>query len=83
MLEDQVYVFTPKGEIIDLPVGSTPVDFAYRIHTQVGHSCAGAKVNDRLVPLDYQLHSGEIVEMMTSKNARGPSRDWLTRRSVT
>ncbi len=77
VLEDQVYVFTPKGKIIDLPVGSTPVDFAYRIHTQVGHSCAGAKVNNRLVPLDYQLHSGEIVQVMNSKNARGPSRDWL------
>jgi guanosine-3',5'-bis(diphosphate) 3'-pyrophosphohydrolase len=77
VLEEQVYVFTPKGKIIDLPVGSTPVDFAYRIHTQVGHSCAGAKVNNRMVPLDYQLHSGEIVQVMTSKNARGPSRDWL------
>jgi GTP diphosphokinase / guanosine-3',5'-bis(diphosphate) 3'-diphosphatase len=77
VLEEQVYVFTPKGKIIDLPVGSTPVDFAYRIHTQVGHSCAGAKVNNRMVPLDYQLQSGEIVQVMTSKNARGPSRDWL------
>jgi GTP pyrophosphokinase len=77
VLEDQVYVFTPKGKIIDLPVGSTPVDFAYRIHTAVGHSCAGAKVNNRMVSLDYQLHSGEIVQIMTSKNARGPSRDWL------
>jgi len=77
VLEDQVYVFTPKGKIIDLPVGSTPVDFAYRIHTQVGHSCAGAKVNNRLVPLDYQLKSGEIIQVMNSKNARGPSRDWL------
>jgi GTP diphosphokinase / guanosine-3',5'-bis(diphosphate) 3'-diphosphatase len=77
VLEEQVYVFTPKGKIIDLPVGSTPVDFAYRIHTQVGHSCAGAKVNNRMVSLDYQLHSGEIVQVMTSKNARGPSRDWL------
>jgi GTP pyrophosphokinase len=77
VLEEQVYVFTPKGKILDLPVGSTPVDFAYRIHTQVGHSCAGAKVNNRMVPLDYQLHSGEIVQVMTSKNARGPSRDWL------
>src|SRR5919202_558821 len=77
VLEEQVYVFTPKGKIIDLPVGSTPVDFAYRIHTQVGHSCVGAKVNNRLVPLDYALQSGEIVQIMTSKNARGPSRDWL------
>ncbi len=77
VLEEQVYVFTPKGKIIDLPVGSTPVDFAYRIHTQVGHSCAGAKVNNRMVSLDYQLHSSDIVQVMTSKNARGPSRDWL------
>jgi GTP pyrophosphokinase len=77
VLEEQVYVFTPKGKIIDLPVGSTPVDFAYRIHTQVGHSCVGAKVNNRMVPLDHQLQSGEIVQIMTSKNARGPSRDWL------
>jgi len=77
VLEEQVYVYTPMGKIIDLPVGSTPVDFAYRIHTQVGHSCAGAKVNNRMVPLDYQLHSGEIVQIMTTRNARGPSRDWL------
>jgi guanosine-3',5'-bis(diphosphate) 3'-pyrophosphohydrolase len=77
VLEEQVYVFTPKGKIIDLPVGSTPVDFAYRIHTQVGHSCVGAKVNNRMVPLDYQLQSSDLVQVMTSKNARGPSRDWL------
>ncbi|HEX9373201.1 MAG TPA: bifunctional (p)ppGpp synthetase/guanosine-3',5'-bis(diphosphate) 3'-pyrophosphohydrolase, partial [Roseiflexaceae bacterium] len=77
VFEEQVYVFTPKGKIVDLPIGSTPVDFAYRIHTAIGHSCAGAKVNNRMVPLDYQLHSGEIVQIMTSKNARGPSRDWL------
>jgi len=77
VFEEQVYVFTPKGKIIDLPVGSTPVDFAYRIHTQVGHSCVGAKVNNRMVPLDHQLQSGEIVQIMTSKTARGPSRDWL------
>jgi GTP diphosphokinase / guanosine-3',5'-bis(diphosphate) 3'-diphosphatase len=77
VLEEQVYVFTPKGKIIDLPVGSTPVDFAYRIHTQVGHSCVGAKVNNRMVPLDYALQSGESVQIMTLKNARGPSRDWL------
>ncbi|MBK9943488.1 MAG: bifunctional (p)ppGpp synthetase/guanosine-3',5'-bis(diphosphate) 3'-pyrophosphohydrolase [Kouleothrix sp.] len=77
VLEDQVYVFTPKGKIIDLPVGSTPVDFAFRIHSEVGNRCVGAKVNNRMVPLDYQLHSGEIVQVMTTKSARGPSRDWL------
>jgi GTP pyrophosphokinase len=77
VLEEQNYVFTPKGQIIDLPVGSTPVDFAYRIHTQVGHSCVAAKVNNRMVPLDYQLQSGESVQILTMKNPRGPSRDWL------
>ena len=77
VFEEQVYVFTPKGKIIDLPVGSTPVDFAYRIHSEVGHSCVGAKVNNRMIPLDYQLQSGEIIQVMTSKTPRGPSRDWL------
>ncbi len=77
VLEEQVYVFTPKGKIIDLPVGSTPVDFAFRIHSEVGNSCAGAKVNNRMVPLDYQLNSGDIIQIMTTKTARGPSRDWL------
>ncbi len=76
-LEEQVYVFTPKGKIIDLPVGSTPIDFAYRIHSEVGNSCVGSKVNNRLVSLDYQLQNGEIIQVMTSKNTRGPSRDWL------
>jgi GTP diphosphokinase / guanosine-3',5'-bis(diphosphate) 3'-diphosphatase len=76
-LEEQVYVFTPRGKIIDMPLGSTPVDFAYRIHSQVGNSCVGAKVNNRMVPLDYELQNGEIVSIMTSKTPRGPSRDWL------
>ena len=76
-LEEQVYVFSPKGRIVDLPIGSTPVDFAFRIHSQIGYSCLGAKVNNRIVALDYQLKSGEIVEVMTSKAPRGPSRDWL------
>jgi guanosine-3',5'-bis(diphosphate) 3'-pyrophosphohydrolase len=77
VLKDQVYVFSPQGKIIDLPVGSTPVDFAYRIHTQVGNNCVGAKVNNRMVTLDYQLQSSDMVNIMTSKSPRGPSRDWL------
>ncbi len=77
VFQDQVYVFTPKGKIIDLPVGSTPVDFAYRIHSEVGHRCVGAKINGRLVSLDHQLRNGEIIQIMTSKAPRGPSRDWL------
>ena len=77
LLQDQVFVFTPKGDVKDLPTGSTPLDFAYRIHTDVGHSTIGAKVNNRLVPLDYKLKNGDIVEIVTTKAARGPSRDWL------
>lgn len=78
MLEEQVYVFTPKGKIIDLPEGSTPIDFAYRIHSEVGHRSVGAKVNNKMVQLDYQLQNGEIVQVLTTKSAvRGPSRDWL------
>ncbi len=74
---DQVFVFTPKGEIKDMPKGSTALDFAYRVHTEVGHSCVGAKVNGRLVPLNYQLNNGDVVEIITAKRRRGPSSDWL------
>jgi guanosine-3',5'-bis(diphosphate) 3'-pyrophosphohydrolase len=74
---DQVFVFTPKGEIKDLPKGSTPLDFAYRVHTEVGNRCVGAKVNGRLVSLSQPLNNGDVVEIMTAKRARGPSRDWL------
>ncbi|MGO9963792.1 MAG: RelA/SpoT family protein [Acidimicrobiales bacterium] len=76
--QDEVYVFTPKGLIVTLPAGATPVDFAYAIHTEVGHRCVGARVNGRLLPLDSKLHSGDTVEIVTSKTASaGPSRDWL------
>ncbi|MBR6332300.1 MAG: bifunctional (p)ppGpp synthetase/guanosine-3',5'-bis(diphosphate) 3'-pyrophosphohydrolase, partial [Dehalococcoidales bacterium] len=78
IFEDQVFVFTPKGEIKDLPKGSTPIDFAYRVHTELGHKCIGAKINGRLVALDYQLRNGDVVEILTSKKNKGPSRDWLS-----
>ena len=77
LFEDEVFVFTPKGEVKSLSAGSTPLDFAYAVHTDVGHRCVGAKVNGSIVPLHYQLRSGDIVEVLTAKQARGPSRDWL------
>jgi GTP diphosphokinase / guanosine-3',5'-bis(diphosphate) 3'-diphosphatase len=75
-LEERIYVFTPRGDVIDLPAGSTPVDFAYQIHTEVGHRCRGAKVNTKMVSLDYQLKSGDRVQIITASRG-GPSRDWM------
>src|SRR5205085_6826352 len=77
LFEDEVFVFTPKGEVKSLGAGATPLDFAYAIHTDVGHRCVGAKVNGKIVPLHYELKSGDICEVLTSKKERGPSRDWL------
>jgi GTP diphosphokinase / guanosine-3',5'-bis(diphosphate) 3'-diphosphatase len=77
LFEDEVFVFTPKGEVKSLAAGATPLDFAYSIHTDVGHRCVGAKVNGKIVPLHYELESGDICEVLTSKKERGPSRDWL------
>ena len=77
LFEEEVYVFTPKGEVKSLAAGATPLDFAYEVHTDVGHRCVGARVNGKIVPLHYELRSGDIVEILTAKRERGPSRDWL------
>src|ERR687888_109236 len=78
LFDEEVYVFTPKGEVKVLPAGSTPIDFAYAVHTDVGHRAVGAKINGRIVPLHYRLKSGDFVEILTTKSGRGPSRDWLS-----
>ncbi|MCH5138624.1 bifunctional (p)ppGpp synthetase/guanosine-3',5'-bis(diphosphate) 3'-pyrophosphohydrolase, partial [Clostridiaceae bacterium UIB06] len=77
LFSDEVFVFTPKGTVINLPHDATPIDFAYKIHTDIGNSCIGAKINGKMVPLDYELKTGEIIEVLTSSTPRGPSIDWL------
>ena len=77
ILNEEVFVFSPAGEVIEMPKGATPLDFAFNIHTQIGYKCIGAKVNGRIVPLDYQLENGDRIEIITSKTAKGPGKDWL------
>ena len=79
MFEDRVYAVSPKGDVVELPAGATPLDFAYHVHTQVGHRCRGAKVNGRIVPLTYQVKNGDQIEIITGSQPQ-PSRDWLSPR---
>ncbi len=76
-LQSRIFVFTPKGDVIDLPEGATPIDFAFHIHTEIGNKCSGALVNDQLTSLDTELKNGDVVDIITDKNRKGPSRDWL------
>ncbi|PIZ82374.1 MAG: hypothetical protein COY02_00285, partial [Parcubacteria group bacterium CG_4_10_14_0_2_um_filter_41_6] len=77
VFQDRIFVFTPKGDVIDLPEDSTPVDFAYHIHTEIGDKATGARINNQLSSLSTPLRSGDMVEMITEKNRKGPNRDWL------
>lgn len=78
LLENEVFVFTPKGKVLNFPKGATPIDFAYSIHSDIGEKCVGSRVNNKIVPLEYELKSGDVVEIITSKSSPGPSRDWLS-----